>query len=300
MNLDDSKPLLVFATVLEAGSMQAAAQLLGMTPSAVSQHITRLEALHQVKLLHRSTRRLTPTDAGLALRTHCQHLRHALEQARETLASLKTEATGELHLALTSSMVEAPAFCRSLARLRQQYPRIQPVLHISDTLAQLGAEEIDIAIRGGDHALDAPGLVARHLTRWHWRILAAPDYLARHPAIHTPHDLLQHAWLHFRHAPRQLTLHHGDSHQHLQLPGGLRCDQLASLRSLAMAGLGLCLQLGEEARTHIDAGRLCVVLPQWQLPSVNLYAVTPHRAQSAKVRVALEILHQCFAAPATA
>ena len=65
--MQDIKPLLVFATVLEQGSMNGAATALGMTPSAVSQHISRLETLHQVKLLHRSTRHLVPTDAGRAL-----------------------------------------------------------------------------------------------------------------------------------------------------------------------------------------------------------------------------------------
>ena len=69
--MQDTKPLIVFAAVLEHGSMNAAAAALGMTPSAVSQHISRLEALHGVKLLHRSTRRLSPTDAGRSLGSHC-------------------------------------------------------------------------------------------------------------------------------------------------------------------------------------------------------------------------------------
>ena len=72
--MDDLKPLLAFAAVLEHGSMNAAAKALGMTPSAVSQHISRLEKLHGVKLLHRSTRRLAPTDAGQALAAHCRRL----------------------------------------------------------------------------------------------------------------------------------------------------------------------------------------------------------------------------------
>ena len=72
--MQDIKPLLVFATVLEHGSMNAAAAALGMTPSAVSQHINRLEALHGIKLLNRSTRSLAPTDAGRALGEYCRRL----------------------------------------------------------------------------------------------------------------------------------------------------------------------------------------------------------------------------------
>lgn len=299
MNLDDAKPLLAFATVLETGSMQAAGKALGISASAVSQHVSRLEALHRVKLLHRSTRRLTPTDAGLALRAHCHRLRQTLLLAQEALESLKSEASGKLHLALASSLVQAPAFCRSLSLLSRHYPGIQPVLHIDDTLTPLAGGAIDIAIRGGDHALEAPGLVARPLAHWRWRILAAPDYLDRHPSIRQPDDLLSHTWLHYRDQRQTLILQRGDTTQSLRLPPGLVCDQLAAVSQLAMAGFGLCLQLSGEAQKATEDGRLHPLLPDWKLPGIHLYAVTPQRAQSAKVRVALEILHQAFAGGAS-
>ena len=97
--MDDLKPLLVFAAVLEHGSMNAAAQALAMTPSAVSQHIARLENLHGVKLLHRSTRRVSPTDAGAALGQYCRRLNATLHDTRLALANLKTEIAGEVRLA---------------------------------------------------------------------------------------------------------------------------------------------------------------------------------------------------------
>ena len=89
--MQDIKPLLVFAAVLEHGSMNAAAAALGMTPSAVSQHINRLETLHGIKLLNRSTRSLSPTDAGRALGEYCRRLAATLADTRTVIDNLKTE-----------------------------------------------------------------------------------------------------------------------------------------------------------------------------------------------------------------
>ena len=108
--MDDLRPLLAFAAVLEHGSMNAAAQALGMSPSAVSQHISRLEKLHGVKLLHRSTRHLAPTDAGSALGEHCRRLLASVQDVRLTLTNLKTNIAGEVRLAAPTGMADAAAF----------------------------------------------------------------------------------------------------------------------------------------------------------------------------------------------
>ncbi|MGN6955193.1 LysR family transcriptional regulator, partial [Neisseria sp. P0015.S004] len=104
--MQDIKPLLVFVAVLEHGSMNAAAAALGMTPSAVSQHINRLETLHGIKLLNRSTRSLAPTDAGRALGEYCRRLAATLADTRTVIDNLKTEPVGELRISLTSTVIE--------------------------------------------------------------------------------------------------------------------------------------------------------------------------------------------------
>ena len=111
--MDDLKPLLVFAAVLEHGSMNAAAQALAMTPSAVSQHIARLEHLHGVKLLHRSTRRVSPTEAGATLAQYCRRLSATLRDTRLALDNLKTDIAGEVRLAAPTSMATAPRSVRA-------------------------------------------------------------------------------------------------------------------------------------------------------------------------------------------
>lgn len=290
--MQDIKPLLVFATVLEQGSMNGAATALGMTPSAVSQHISRLETLHQVKLLHRSTRHLVPTDAGRALGHYCQQLQRTLNDTHTALNNLKTEAAGEVHLALTSGFIDAPALHNTLQHLQQHYPNIRPVLHVADNLADLQQGGIDIAIRGGDHALDNPDLIARPLATWHWQICAAPAYLAQHTPITHPNQLHQHHWLHFL-PIRSILQRDGESYL-LDIANSIPCYQLAATRSLTAAGLGLSLQLAGEIKTWVEQGRLNIVLPDWHLPAVHLYAVTPYRVQSAKTEAVMNVLLHYF------
>ena len=195
--MDDLRPLLAFAAVLEQGSMNAAAQVLGMSPSAVSQHISRLEKLHGVKLLHRSTRHLAPTDAGSALGEHCRRLLASVQDARLTLTNLKTDIAGEVRLAAPTGMADADVFQHALRCIRREHPAIRLALYFNEALADLRDGSIDIALRGGAHALDAPDLVARHLTDWRWHIYAAPAYLRDAPAITRPADLAAHTWIYY-------------------------------------------------------------------------------------------------------
>ena len=210
--MTETKPLLAFAAVIEHGTMHAAARALGMTPSAVSQHISRLETLHGVKLLKRSTRRMAPTEAGAALAAHCVKLRQALLDAQAALDNIKTETAGEVRLALPSPLTLAPDFQAALLRVAAEFPKISIRLFVSDELADLQRHNIDIALRGGDTALDAPDLVARHLADWQWQIYAAPSYIAQTGQPEHPADLRGQRWLSYngetvvRHVLRRRTV----------------------------------------------------------------------------------------------
>ena len=296
--MQDIKPLLAFAAVLEHGSMNAAAAALGMTPSAVSQHVNRLEAMHGIKLLNRSTRRLAPTDAGRALGAYCRRLADTLADTHTAIGNLKTEPAGELRISLTSSVIESRAFQTAFSRLQDEFPEIRPVLQFSDALDNLQNTQTDIAIRGGDHALDDPNLVARHLATWPYKICAAPAYLDRHPTITHPSQLSAHRWLHF--LPVRTTLHKDGESHFLNIENSTACNQLSAVRKLTENGFGLSLQVGGEIRKHEKEGRLKTVLPEWTLPPVSLYLVTPYRVQSAKTEAAVRIFTESFAKEADA
>ena len=190
-------------------------------------------------------------------------------------------------------MANAAAFQRALRRIGDEHPALRLQLHFGEALADLRSGAIDIALRGGNHALDAPDLVARHLADWRWQICAAPAWLKHAPPIHTPADLTRQRWLH--HLPLHLEMQRGEARYLLDIEDSLYCNQLAAVRVLCEAGLGLALMLEGEAAAALACGRLQCVLPEWTLPAVSIYAVTPHRVQAAKIAAVLAILRETFA-----
>ncbi|PJG86345.1 LysR family transcriptional regulator [Conservatibacter flavescens] len=288
----DVKPFIAFAEVLEKGSMNLAAQSLDITPSAVSQHISRLERDYQVKLLSRHARKITPTDAGLALAEHCQRLRHSLKDITQTLENLKTEAVGELHIALPSGFATSPKFTQALNLLAARHPNIRLQLHFDDTAQDLIERQIDLAILPQYELDKARHLIARRLARWQQQICASPRYLSRHTPIASPDDLYHHNWIYDE--PIHLTLQKG-SHTHaLRITDTTHCNQAAAVQALTVAGLGLSVQLSGEIAGKVADGQLQIVLPDWQLPSMDFYLVTPYRVQSAKTEAMIKILMECF------
>lgn len=291
--MKDTKPLLAFAAVLEHGSMHAAAHALGTTPSAVSQHISKLEQVHGVKLLKRSTRKLSPTEAGMALAAHCFRLQRALDDAHAALDSVKTEMSGDVRVACPSVLVAAADFQAALLNVAEQYPLINIQLVVNDGIVDLQSAQIDIAIRGADTALNTPQLVIQHLADWHWQIVASPKYL-KNKQILTPHDLHKLRWLNVR--PIRYDLQCGKENYHLEISNTWHCGDLAALRHLTLAGLGVSVLLAGDVAHEVATGDLQVLLPKWRLPSIALYAVTPHRVQPAKVSAVLSCLQNSFQA----
>ncbi|MDO4879058.1 MAG: LysR family transcriptional regulator [Neisseria sp.] len=292
--MQEVKPLLVFATLLEEKTMSAAAARLGMTASAVSQHIGRLERKYGVRLFNRNTRNLTPTDEGRVLAASCARLLDSLDGVSNALADIKGKAAGEVKIALPSGMAGNPVLQCALRRLRQEYPAITLRLNVGDGLLDLQRGTVDIALRGGEHALDNPNLVARHLARWPYRICASPGYLADHP-VASPDDLSSLYWL-YAHDSR-IAMRRGTEHFVLSVGAGMYCSQLAALVQLAAAGLGAAVLVEGDMAAELAADRLRVVLPDWTLPSVDVYAVTPYRIQSAKIQAVMSVLLDTFGMP---
>ncbi|MGF6148227.1 D-malate degradation protein R [Kingella potus] len=288
------KPLLVFATLLECKTMAAAAQKLGMSAPAVSQHIARLEREYGVKLFNRSTRSLTPTDAGRALADSCRRLLRCTDDAFAQLAQVNGEIGGEIRIALPSGMAAHPALHRSLNRLLREHPAVRPELVFDDDLVDLPRDGADIALRGGEHALDDENLIARPLARQQQLVCAAPAYLARHP-VASPQDLSECRWLYCRTA--RLSMRRGADFFDLAADGeGIRCNRIGALLELVRAGLGLAVLPAGDIADDLSCGRLKNVLPDWTLPAVDVYAVTPYRVQSARTKAVLRILSEEFAA----
>lgn len=294
--MEQLKRMAVFAEVVAAGSMTVAARQLGMTASAVSQHVRQLEQALGLALLHRSTRRLTLTEAGERYHTGCAAMVAAARDADQSLARLRDEPEGELRLA--APMGFGSLLATALAPLRD-FPRLSLNLLLDDTLIDLIEERVDVAIRVG--VLADSTLVARRLGSIRRQLCASPAYLARRGWPARPQDLLQHDWLASR--PRnaggdmlELSGDHGEK-QTIRLEGRVQASQVAALHALCLAGWGISLGVSDDDRQALVDGRLLPVLPGWQLSDLPVYAVTPRRGeQPAKVRHVLEALSVYFSA----
>ncbi len=149
--MEQLKRYAIFAAVVEAGSMTGAAKALGMTPSAVSQHISQLESLLGLTLLHRSTRRLNLTEAGEVVWQGCQSLQQTLNQTELRLSEVRDSLLGEVRITAPVGMAGQP-LARALSPLLQAHPGLCIQIIADDEKRDLIAERIDVALRVG-HAL---------------------------------------------------------------------------------------------------------------------------------------------------
>jgi DNA-binding transcriptional LysR family regulator len=302
--MNDLKPYAVFAATVEAGSMSAAARRLGMSASAVSQIIRALELQAGVTLLHRSTRKLSLTEAGERCYPHCRQLLEAAGAAADSLAQARDAPTGELRVAAPVGF--AAHIAPALAPLLTQSPQLRLRLLVDDAMIDLIDARIDIAIRVG--RLADSSWIARRLCEIEVILCAAPAYIERHGMPNSPQELASHHWLASTRdtvdAPQEERLPslmldlHGVNGERQRVDVGVRIasnNQLA-LQQMCEQGLGFARLGHADALPSLARGALVRLLPQWRFTPMPVTAVTPRReGEPAKVRVAVEALKRYFA-----
>lgn len=238
--MDQLRRYAIFAAVVEAGTMTGAAKALGMTPSAVSQHIGQLESLLGLTLLHRSTRRLSLTEAGEVVWQGCQSLQQTLNQTELRLSEVRDSLLGEVRITAPVGMAGQP-LALALSPLLQAHPGLCIQIIADDEKRDLIAERIDVALRVG--SLPDSTLVARKLGQTRMLLCAAPAYLARKGTPRTPADLATHDWLSGDMLGSGLLLldERGGEHR-VRFKPRVLCNNVLPLRQFALAGQGISLQ----------------------------------------------------------
>jgi DNA-binding transcriptional LysR family regulator len=248
----------VFVRAVELGGFSAAARALGMTPSAVSKLVGRLEARLGVRLLNRSTRKLQLTPEGSAFHDRSVRLLADLAEAERGTAANDTPR-GRLSVNANVPFGEA-ALLPLVPAFLERYPEIALDIVLTDEVIDLIEHRTDVAVRAGP--LKSSSLVARKLGATRKAILASPAYLAKRGVPRTPADLASHNCLGFN---RTRTLNGWpllDGGKLVTIPavGNTQVSDGASLQRLAVAGVGLARLAVFHARDDIDAGRLVPVL----------------------------------------
>ena len=290
--MDQLRRYAIFAAVVEAGTMTGAAKALGMTPSAVSQHIGQLESLLGLTLLHRSTRRLSLTEAGEVVWQGCQSLQQTLNQTELRLSEVRDSLLGEVRITAPVGMAGQP-LALALSPLLQAHPGLCIQIIADDEKRDLIAERIDVALRVG--TLPDSTLVARKLGQTRMLLCAAPAYLARKGTPRTPADLATHDWLSGDMLGSGLLLldERGGEHR-VRFKPRVLCNNVLPLRQFALAGQGISLQPEGEVGEDLAQGRLLELLPGFRVPPMEIHAITPQREIPEKVRRVVEALRSYF------
>jgi DNA-binding transcriptional LysR family regulator len=286
--------MVAFARVVEARSFSAAAARLGTSKSSVSAQVRRLEARMGVRLLNRTTRRLSLTDAGAACYRHCARLLAEAEAAEQAASAFHAEPRGTLRIAAPDVfgwMHVAPALSAFAAR----YPGVTLDLVLSAEHVDLIDGQFDLAVRIG--ALPDSSYVTRRLAFSRLVICAAPGYLARRAAPADPGDLAQHSCLRF--APlgwgTEWRLRGPRGPVRVAVAGSFVTNSGEALREVAVGGLGLAVMPTWLIGDALRRGTLVPVMARWAPPPVPIQAVYPsNRLTASKVRLFVDLLIERF------
>lgn len=290
--MDTHAAMRTFLQVVDSGGFAAAGRQLGRATSSVSRQIGELEGALGVRLFHRTTRRLSLTEAGQTYYQRAVGILDAIEEAHRAVADLDGEPSGVLRVTAATGM-EREVISLALPDYLARYPRVRVVLSVTDAILDLVAERIDLAIRGGRQRDSS--LVARKISDSPRVVCASPAYLARAGAPTRPTDLRAHNCLTFRAHPGRntWTFRGPDGLEEVAVSGNLFVRSGDALAAAAVGGLGLALLpdwlIGAELRTH----RLVPVLTDYQvLPWASpVYAVYPPSPYvPPKVRAFIDVL----------
>lgn len=288
--------MVTFAKVVELKSFSAAADALSTSKSLVSKQIGALEEALGVRLLHRTTRRMSLTEIGAAYYEHCARILHEIEAAEATVAQLQAAPRGLLRVStpvVFASMHLAPV----LQKFINRHPGVEIEVNATDRVVDLVEEGFDLSIRITDQP--APGTVARKIAPVRWVTCASPAYLKRAGEPATPQDLLKHQCLFYPGLP---ALRHGwryrAGNREVVIPvsGACRINNSEVLLQMAIAGMGIVMFPTYVVGRYLQSGRLQEILSEHAASQeMSLYATyMPNRYLQPKVRAFIDFLLEYF------
>jgi DNA-binding transcriptional LysR family regulator len=279
----------VFTTVVDAGSFAAAADRLELSRGMASRYVSQLEAYLGVRLLNRTTRRISLTEAGREYHQRAAQVLALAEEAQTAAASGSGEAAGVLRIntAITfGSRQLAPALRGYLER----HPKVRIELVANDRVVDLVEEGFDLAVRIARRL--EPGVVARPIATARLIACASPEYIKRCGVPRSPDDLTKHQCLTYAYTtPRVWRFSRRGKTHEVRVSGPLHSNNGEILAAAAAAGNGICLEPGFIVDGWLRSGELVRLLPGWETDLFTIHAVYPTRTLlPAKVRTFVDHL----------
>lgn len=295
--LDQLRAMGVFACVVEKSSFSGAARELGITTSAVSQQIRSLENEMDVILLHRSTRKLSLTEAGQAFFSSCQEMLAAAERGKIRINELRDDLIGDLRIATTPDLA-VQHIIPALSHWMSAHRGLSVHFEVGHRYIDLIEERIDIAVRMSSTAVEESDSVIP-MAFVDQILVVSPSYLNQTSPILHPNDLNNHELLSINamNDSRSFNFQHAKTGEKLniEMASRLQSNNLQVAKALCQQGHGIARILYLDAQKELKNGSLIEILPDWKLPAFTLYAeIAKHDQQPMKIQRCVEALKQYF------
>jgi DNA-binding transcriptional LysR family regulator len=293
--MDRMASITAFVQVVESSGFTAAAHRLGLSPTMVSSHVQALEDSLGVRLLNRTTRRVTLTDIGRDYYERCSQVLHDLAEADQAASAQQATPRGQLRVHCQTVIV------RLIAPLVARYLRDNPEVSVD---VRMGEQMIDLLEQGFDLAIRPfmpadSSLMARRLAGWRHVLCCAPSYIEHHEMPRAPADLAHHNCLRYAYYPYGDEWHFIDpagKPSVVRVSGNLVTTSAHVLRAAALAGEGILLGAPMTLHEELASGALVPLLPDHRMVEFAITAVYPHRRHlPAKLRVFIDALVGFFA-----
>jgi DNA-binding transcriptional LysR family regulator len=269
--MDRIRAMQVFTEVADRGSLTAAADALEMSRAMVSRYLESLETWLGARLLHRTTRRVSLTDAGAEALQRCRQVLELANDVQAAAGARSAAPTGKLRITTSNSFAQAH-LAAAVAEFLQQHPATQVELIALERAVNLVEERIDLAIRIGNQLDDT--LLARRIAVCRSVVCAAPAYLAANKRPRAPEQLRDHRCLTHAHVGRtEWRLQRGGQTVKVPVTGPLQSNEVAVIRQAALDGLGIALLPTYFISDDLAQGRLVRLLPGYEPETLGIHAL---------------------------
>lgn len=294
--MDRITSMQVFVETVERGSLSAAAQALDMSRAMATRYLDGLEEWLGARLLHRTTRRLSLTDAGEQALVRCREMLQLAGEVQAEAGQGRMEVQGRLRVTTSASFAQAQ-LTTAVVDFQQQHPRVEVDLMVVDRAVNLVEERIDLAVRISNRV--DPGLVARKLAVCRSVLCAAPAYLARAGRPLTPADLERHRCIaHSSGLAPHYALRKGDELSIAKASGPLTANETSIVHAAALAGAGIAMLPTYYIGEDLQRGALELVLPDHTVEPLDIQAVyLSRRHQPKHLRLLIDFLADRFGGP---
>ena len=293
--MDGISDLAFFALLVKRGSLAAAAQELGVTPPSVSKRLAAIESRLRVRLLNRTTRRISLTPEGEIYLADGARLVTELEALEQRISGGNITAKGLLKVSATFGFGRRH-ITPQLSAFARQYPDVEVQLHLTDRPVNLVEQGLDADIRFGQ--LPDARLTARKIADNRRLVCASPTYLKKHGIPLVPRDLQNHQCILLRESDEFYGSWHfnsGSKQETVKVRGALSANDGECATTWALDGHGIVVRSEWDIAPYLRSGRLRVVLEEWELPTADIYIVFPTKNHlSAKTRALVDFMLKAF------